>query len=221
MTTLTSRIRQSGLIPEEILEKSITIVGCGAIGSFTALALAKVGFHNIVAYDFDLVEEHNIPNQFYPLSAVGSPKVEALREMIKGFENVEIVTERMAWNGTPFETDVVISAVDSMSMRKEIWEGVKSSPSVRLFVDGRMGGNQFEVYTVNMELSNDCRIYASTLWSDEETEQIPCTQKSVIYNVLSIASWIVNQVRLVLCLKEYKRRIIMDLENMNLICPEE
>jgi tRNA A37 threonylcarbamoyladenosine dehydratase len=34
--------RQADIIPEHILKKQITIVGAGAVGSFTTLALAKI-----------------------------------------------------------------------------------------------------------------------------------------------------------------------------------
>ena len=43
----------------------IHIIGCGATGSWVALMLAKMGISNITCWDFDKVEEHNLPNQFF------------------------------------------------------------------------------------------------------------------------------------------------------------
>ena len=41
----------------------VTIIGAGATGSWLALMLAKLGIQDITVYDFDVVEEHNVPNQ--------------------------------------------------------------------------------------------------------------------------------------------------------------
>ena len=212
--------RQMGLIKIDMLSTPITVIGCGAIGSFTTLALAKVGFHNLTVWDGDKIEEHNIPNQFYPLSTVGLAKTVALKKMVKMFEGVEIKGVNRFWTGARL-SGVVVSAVDSMKVRSEIWKGVGRNVEVPILIDGRMGGNQLEVYTVDMKIMDDRKRYMKTLYPDSATAPVPCTERAVMYNVLNIASWIVNQLRLVLSHKEYKRQMIMDLENMMLVIPEE
>jgi hypothetical protein len=37
------------------------------IGAAMVVALAKTGFENISVYDFDRMEEHNLPNQLLPM----------------------------------------------------------------------------------------------------------------------------------------------------------
>jgi tRNA A37 threonylcarbamoyladenosine dehydratase len=69
--------RQSDLIPEAILSTPITVVGAGAIGSFTVLTLAKMGFNNITVFDDDEIDFVNINNQFYRISDIGKKKVDA------------------------------------------------------------------------------------------------------------------------------------------------
>lgn len=211
--------RQSGLVKMDMLTTPITVIGCGAIGSFTTLALAKVGFHNLTVWDGDKIEEHNIPNQFYPISSVGLAKTVALKRMVKMFEGVRIKGYNSFWTGAELE-GVVISAVDSMKARSVIWTGISRSTHIPVFIDARMGGNQYEIYTVDMESMADRKAYMKTLYSDEETSPVPCTERAVMYNVLSVSSWIVNQLRLILSKKEYKRQLIMDLENMMLVVPE-
>ena len=39
---------------------NIIVVGCGSIGSFVTLNLAKLGFEKITVLDFDKVEKENI-----------------------------------------------------------------------------------------------------------------------------------------------------------------
>jgi tRNA A37 threonylcarbamoyladenosine dehydratase len=58
---------------------AITVIGAGAVGSCTVLALAKSGAERIVVYDDDVIEAPNLPNQWYRLADVGRPKVIALQ----------------------------------------------------------------------------------------------------------------------------------------------
>ena len=76
-------LRQLDLVKPEALETPVHLVGCGGIGSFVALALAKLGCPHLCLYDDDRVEEHNVPNQLFRLSDVGRPKVEALAEVLR------------------------------------------------------------------------------------------------------------------------------------------
>jgi len=213
-------VRQLGLVDRNIFITPVCIVGAGGIGSFTALALAKIGFNRITVWDMDTVEEHNLPNQFYPLDAVGHSKVEALGTAIRNWTGTSITEVNREWADRDRMSGVVVMAVDNMRTRADVYNAVKGNKSVSCFVDGRMGRNQLEVYTCNMS-KNDKRLYAKTLYSDDETPDIPCTERAVMYNVLNIASWITNQVRLVLSKKPYKQQLIMDLENMLLVIPEE
>ena len=85
-------LRQEDLLPDSMRGIGINIIGVGAVGSFAALALAKMGFKNIKVFDDDKVEEHNISNQFYKLADIGKLKVDALAGMIKEFEDINIIT---------------------------------------------------------------------------------------------------------------------------------
>ena len=59
--------RQLDVIPVEILDEPINIIGAGAVGSFTALTLAKMGFAQIAVWDDDVVSEENLNAQFFIL----------------------------------------------------------------------------------------------------------------------------------------------------------
>ena len=72
----------------------ITIIGAGATGSWLALALAKLGVEDITVWDFDIVEEHNIPNQAFGIQNIGFPKVTALQGNIKRDTNTMIKNKR-------------------------------------------------------------------------------------------------------------------------------
>jgi molybdopterin/thiamine biosynthesis adenylyltransferase len=211
--------RQSGLIDESIFDTPITVIGAGGIGSFTVLALAKCGFKHIAVYDDDKVEEHNLASQYYRDMDIGMDKVEALYEIVKSFTNISIGAVPSRWTRSNILDGIVILAVDNMETRKEIYEHMINNTSVIAVVDGRMGGNQLEVYTYKRDDREDRKRYKSVLWDDSQTSPLPCTERAVMYNVLNIASWITNQVRLVLSNKEYMRALILDLETMTLVTP--
>jgi len=78
----------------------IIILGAGSLGSFICLNLAKLGFDNIDVWDYDIVECQNIPNQFYKLKDIDKFKVEALKEIVKEFTDVDINihNEKVKWD---------------------------------------------------------------------------------------------------------------------------
>ena len=63
------------------------ILGCGAIGSSTAIQLARMGAKEITLYDFDEVEIQNVGVSQYFNSDVGDYKVDALKNHIKAIDN--------------------------------------------------------------------------------------------------------------------------------------
>ena len=80
MTPL-STIRHDAIFdPIKHKDLRVTLIGAGATGSRLWLALIELGITNLVVYDFDTVESHNLANQIYFDSHIGQPKVEALRD---------------------------------------------------------------------------------------------------------------------------------------------
>jgi len=213
MTNL-RRSRQADLVDRRIFDSTITIIGCGAIGSFTALTLAKMGFHKMKVYDNDRVSEENISNQFYRYMDIGMNKALALNTMLIDFENVPLTVNDCLWTkDIGINTDYVIMAVDSMAVRTEIYESIRRNVDVQGFIDGRMGGQQAEVYTVDLAKTEQKQFYTGYLWSDSEASELPCTQKAVMYNVLWIASGIANSLRLMAEQKPYHSAVLYDFEN--------
>ena len=61
---ITDFTRQSELINVHEFDKRINVIGAGALGSWLTFFLLKMGFKRISLYDFDVVEEHNIPTRY-------------------------------------------------------------------------------------------------------------------------------------------------------------
>lgn len=209
--------RQKGILdPDQHLQFPVTVIGCGGIGSPTTLALAKMGCDNITVFDDDLIEDHNIPNQLHKLDEVGEPKVTALREVVKEFTAVKLKTRAERFDAKLREevSGVVISGVDTMEARKEIWEAIKYNPAVDLYIDARMGAEVCRIFTVNPLIPNEVRQYEKSLYSDEEAHEAPCTERSIIYNVFVIAGLIGSQVKKFAKKEDIEKEIIFDLVSL-------
>lgn len=210
-------IRQSGLVNEEIFKVPITVVGVGGIGSFLVLALAKMGFESISIYDNDTIEEHNLPNQFYKFGDIKKKKTTALTSMVAEFCSFGLGYNSRQWMANDKTKGVLISCVDNMDAREAMFNYALDYPDrIPLFIDGRMGRLQAEIYTVKTRVFRDKKIYRSRLWKSNQVDDVPCTEKAIIYNVLFIASMICSQLKLALENKIYKPAIIADLDNTEL-----
>jgi len=206
-------IRQAGIFNPDEHFTDITIVGAGAIGSMTALTLSKMGLRDITVYDDDRVEPHNIPNQFYPTIAINKDKVSALHEVISDFAGINIREKHERINhSTELNSDIVIASTDNMMSREISFRNAK-----KYFIDARMGGEVMRIYTINKKNPKEVRYYKKTLYSDEEAEDLPCTERSIIYNISVIAGIIGNQVKRVVKGEPYYNGIIMDLTNMHIV----
>ena len=188
---MSSRIsfnRQERIFNPEEQNTNIIIVGAGSTGSFTALNLAKMGMNNIKVIDFDIVEKHNIPNQFFRIKDIGKPKVEALSEIIKEFTDIEIETENIEIK-EDYEFDIglnslIILCVDSIEVRKLIYEKIKDFP-IKL-LDTRFGGEGFSVHNIDLGNENHKERFEKSL--EGAIKETSCGEKSIIYTILNLAS---------------------------------
>ena len=206
------------IIPLGILGEKITVIGAGAIGGWAVLALAKMGFSNITVYDFDKVDTVNLNSQFYRVKDVGQPKVTALANLVMDFTGVQIVARNEKYTGGTFP-GTVIAAVDSMAVRKLIWqEHAGKSPLTRMIIDPRMGAEQALLYAMNPNIEKDREDYAKTLYSDTEAVQERCTAKATIYTANLLSGLVVKCVKDILTKPDYLRCAQWDIAANDLFC---
>ena len=111
------------------------IVGCGAIGSYTAMALARAGGKTFSIYDNDVVATVNIGVQHFNTSHIGKSKVNMLaRQMTEVNPAIRIkkvpnryepdMTWSRSWLSIPSQVDtqILIIGVDSMNARSKVME---------------------------------------------------------------------------------------------------
>lgn len=188
--------RHMELFDPDTFNTPIHVVGCGATGSWLVLQLAKLGIRGdlINVYDFDVVEEHNVPNQSYGLPHIGKPKVWSLWQQISASIGTDIIVHEKKFESGRLN-GYVFMMIDTMNGRKKIWEhAIKMKSAVKLLIEPRMGLDVGRIYNVNPTDMEHIRQYEDTFYSDEEAEVSACgTSQTVITTAMSIASYCARQ----------------------------
>lgn len=207
MSTMDLR-RHMELFDPHYFNEPVHIIGAGATGSWLALSLAKLGIKNITVWDFDDVEEHNIPNQAFRVNAInkknwdyveesdiGKPKVDALNELVYNATGMQIKTKNEAVTAQTRLSGIVFMMTDTMKSRKEIFEGaIKLKPNVKLLIEPRMGLDMGRIYIVNPLDMLHVKEYEKTLYTDDEASVSACgASQTVITTALSITSTCARQ----------------------------
>lgn len=193
--------RQFDLIPVDRLGQKITIIGAGAVGGWAALTLARMGFLNLTVIDFDRCSVENMNCQPWRIKDIGRPKVEVIQEMIRDISEVDIEAVNDRFTGKDLG-GIVISSVDSMEVRRMIWESQRSASHV---IDPRMGAEVCALYVMRPDHELDTKAYEKTLYSDNAAVQEPCTRKATAYCAMPLAGLVCAQVKAIATGNPYSR----------------
>ncbi len=177
-----SFLRASAWISPELIPHPLSIIGCGAVGSNTALLAAKMGFTQFQLWDFDQVEDFNLPNQAFNPSHIGRPKVEALQEVLQEFNPaVKVQTFNRRFDveeDKPLLKGPVVLATDSISSRREITKAFRLNPDIPLVVEARLAFDAAQIHTI-LPMNVDS-LYAwnqTLLIDDNNIEEGPCNHR--------------------------------------------
>jgi molybdopterin/thiamine biosynthesis adenylyltransferase len=107
---------------KDLFTKHITVCGVGALGSNLVDNLARQGFSRIRAVDKDRIELHNLNNQCYVRSQVGSMKTAALHSVVFNAVGIEIEAEHKELTSSTIKkflkgTDLVVDCFDNAASR--------------------------------------------------------------------------------------------------------
>lgn len=187
--------RQHNIFDREAFNKTVNVVGAGATGSWVVIMLAKLGVKDVHIWDFDIVENHNIPNQAFSVLDIDKPKAVANKTNAKLFGGVEYTAHNEAVTGNTVLEGIVFILTDTMSSRAEIFkEALKLKPNIDLVIETRMGLDMCRIYNVNPMDLKQIKEYEKTLYTDEEAETSFCgTSQSVVTTAMTTASIAVRQ----------------------------
>jgi hypothetical protein len=208
--------RFEDIVPVERLEATrVLIIGAGGIGAPASLCLAKTGIGQIQVWDFDEVDDVNIGPQMYGPKMVGTPKVVALNRFLKQqapWTKVKAIQDR--YENQEMDVDVVVTAVDSLDVRRTVWKAIKDGYlRTKLVVDPRMGAEVLTCHTVTP--GEDDGWYEATL--EGEALPAPCTAKATFYTGLVAGAMTAQAVKAWLCGEVEKVEYSLDLRYINLL----
>lgn len=178
----------------KIRNKKIHIIGCGATGSHLAIELVKLGCERLILWDFDMVEEHNLTNQIWTIEDIGQLKNIALKNHILKINPViKSITLKGKWTpDEPMLTDIVFNCVDSIELRKAIYEANQYNNLLEYMLDPRLGSTTGSVFCYKWEEKNINKLLALTDFKDSEmdVERSLCGTKininSTLYMVVNM-----------------------------------
>ncbi len=184
---------QTKLFDPDKFAWDLHIIGAGGIGNMLIQLFAKMGVSKIHVWDDDIFEARNGPTEVaYSEALVGQPKVDvaaATVEFLVG-NNCEIVRhqERVTID-TPL-SGIVISGVDSMASRKEIWNAISACfLDVALYIDARSAGEEIAIFNIDPLDEEVVKIYTEDwLFDDSEASQLECGARNIGYISTLIAS---------------------------------
>jgi len=199
----------------------ITLIGAGGVGSPLSVAISKMGCPEITLFDGDIVSEENIPTQFHPHHLIGQAKVTSVKLMVDLFSD-ETEVDMWATTVDHFTTPetivnpIVISAVDTIKARQDIWTVVGRSNAL-WYIDMRMAAEQINIYIV--DLKQDASWYSNYVFgqSDEIVPDLPCTSKATIYCGLMAAGHAANIVKRITMKQPVPRGLVHHIANNILI----
>ncbi len=202
-------VRQRDVLPlDRLRQAKVTVIGAGAVGSFTAMALAKMGVGTLDIYDFDTVSPENLSAQWFRVGDLGQYKVNALADQLAAF-GVVVTPHPERFVAQPLD-GVVVCAVDSMDARLALWSHVRKCRRVDLYLDARMGAEVGKVLAVRPLDPEDCRLYQAELYPSTEAYRAPCTARSTIYCAAGLASFLAATVGNHLAERRYRRELVVD-----------
>ena len=116
---------------QKLAESTVMVVGCGAVGSFAAEALARSGIGQIILIDSDVIEESNINRQIFALtSTIGMPKVNVASVRIRDINpDATVIPLQMFWDeksDVAIRPNFVIDAIDTVESKIALYKWCES-----------------------------------------------------------------------------------------------
>ena len=190
-------LRNKDLIDQDTLDL-ITVIGAGGIGSQLIPLLSVMGFTELLVYDSDILEPHNLSTTTFPESVLGQNKAEIAAQVF-GWYNGESAQAFPNWRpGDPLSPKVMVGPDDN-HVRRAVYDAWTDLREPEVFIDMRMGALALEIQTVTP--AHDT--YLEDWIAPEAIPPLPCTAKHTIFTGSLAASFGVSQLFNVLMGKLY------------------
>lgn len=178
-------LRNKDLIQQDNLDK-ITVIGLGGIGSFLVQGLAIMGWKEVIGYDSDIVEDHNLSSTCYPIEDVGLYKTEASANLFDKYsEDWQTFTGIYNnFDARRSATPKMIVCTDSMESRLMVYKKWKKQDDREFLIDMRMGATSVELVTTTKHNDN----YMESWIPTDSVPATPCSMKHTVFATQNIVS---------------------------------
>ena len=180
---------------------NVYIVGCGGVGSWAAITLARFFPASITLYDDDTVETGNMSGQFY--EDVEGYKVEALSKNISRFTNY--ITPINTYEGK-FTQDhvkliqpnsVVVIGIDNQEEKKNIMNAIHCFLQKNVWViDARLSMDTFQIITMDSSIYLDYAKFKKYsdkfLFDKADADSVVCSLKQTSFMANMVGGMIGN-----------------------------
>ena len=149
-----------------------------------------MGFQEIVGWDSDIMENHNLSSTAYPVKSVGLRKIEAAKRLNNDYgEDWQTFEGKANFTRSDEPMPHMILATDDMESRRMVYESWKKL-NKGFLIDARMGATVVELATSTPTNDN----YMNTWVPTNSVPSAPCSMKHTVYATQHIASLVASQV---------------------------
>ena len=189
---------------------NIKLLGLGGLGSWLTLYLHRIGIHNIVGIDKDIIEEVNVSNALFMTNSVSGTKATQVQILARNLSNRSRYGNLTCYNGdvnnytytNNYKSNIVISCLDSIAVRKQQFEVFLDyvnwqSGELYAFIDMRMAAEVGTIFIVDSE--EDVQRYRDTLFDQSEAYEAPCGNKATSHCASALSCFATSMVNNILC----------------------
>ena len=165
-------VRQLEFFDPAKITEEIHVIGVGAIGSHIVEMLVRMGIEDINIYDFDTVDEHNIPNQMFYNTNINELKCIALQKTCLEINpNVNIRIHAKGYQPGMRLSGYVFLCVDSINLRRAIATEHQYNPMIKAMFDFRMGLEDAQHYAADWRDETSKETFLKNMdFTDEEAK---------------------------------------------------
>lgn len=196
--------KSSEFFNPSMIQHSIHIIGCGAVGSTLAENLVRLGLTRFTLWDFDQVESKNIVNQMFFSDQIGMNKVDAVADTMKRINPDVAVTIKPDGYHDEQLSGWVFLCVDNIDLRRKIAMSHRGSPFVKAMFDCRLGLTDGQHFAAKWSEPDQVKAFIDSMQFSHE-EAMAQTPMSACRTVLSVPSTV--RVTVALCVSNFMNMV--------------
>jgi hypothetical protein len=173
-------------------DRTVTVIGAGGIGSWLTLFLSRQGV-NIHLWDMDTFSDENLSNQLTVDAAKNMNKALATKALVESMGGSGNITCYGKWDKTKPLNPIVFMPVDTMQVRKQVFDVWSDMEDKLILFDARMAVEKYWVYTVFPDLTSISLFDHYHIYPDSDVVIPECTNKATSHcGAMAASELIVN-----------------------------